>query len=163
MRSTSARARRCCRTCFLPSDWSPPRRQPPWLSSMRECACRSDGAAGCPNAFGFWLADRRFYQMSVIENEGCNPEFRITDDTRLATEPIVEFAIGLASAVLTAAAFVGILLSVGGAITIPLGGGISIPDYMVIAALVLGNRVDSDADDQPDANAPRRREERRRG
>src|SRR4051794_8916111 len=136
MRSTSARARRCCRTCFLPSGWSPPRRQPPCL---------------------------RFYQMSVIENEGCNPEFRITDDTRLATEPIVEFAIGLASAVLTAAAFVGILLSVGGAITIPLGGGISIPDYMVIAALVLGNRVDSDADDQPDANAPRRREERRRG
>jgi putative ATP-binding cassette transporter len=72
---------------------------------------------------GFWLADRRFYQMSVIENEGSNPEFRITDDTRLATEPIVEFAIGLASAVLTAAAFVGILWSVGGAITIPLGGG----------------------------------------
>jgi putative ATP-binding cassette transporter len=85
---------------------------------------------------GFWLADRRFYQMSVIENEGSNPEFRITDDTRLATEPIVEFAIGLASAVLTAAAFVGILWSVGGAFTIPLGGGISIPGYMVIAALV---------------------------
>jgi putative ATP-binding cassette transporter len=85
---------------------------------------------------GYWLADRRFYQMSVIENEGSNPEFRIIDDTRLATEPIVEFAIGLASAVLTAAAFVGILWSVGGAFTIPLGGGISIPGYMVIAALV---------------------------
>jgi putative ATP-binding cassette transporter len=93
----------------FPSGWSPPRRQPPCL---------------------------RFYQMSVIENEGSNPEFRIIDDTRLATEPIVEFAIGLASAVLTAAAFVGILWSVGGAITIPLGGGISIPGCMVIAALV---------------------------
>ncbi len=83
---------------------------------------------------GYWLADRRFYQMSVVENEGSNPEFRITDDTRLATEPIVDFAIGLATAVLTAAAFVGILWSVGGTITIPVGGGISIPGYMVIAA-----------------------------
>jgi vitamin B12/bleomycin/antimicrobial peptide transport system ATP-binding/permease protein len=85
---------------------------------------------------GYWLADRRFYQMSVIENDGSNPEFRITDDTRLATEPIVDFAIGLGSAVLTAAAFVGILWSVGGAITIPLGGGISIPGYMVVAAVI---------------------------
>jgi putative ATP-binding cassette transporter len=83
---------------------------------------------------GYWLADRRFYQMSVVENEGSNPEFRITDDTRLATEPIVDFAIGLAAAVLTAAAFVGILWSVGGTIPIPVGGGISIPGYMVIAA-----------------------------
>ena len=24
---------------------------------------------------GYWLADRRFYQMSVVENEGSNPEF----------------------------------------------------------------------------------------
>ena len=64
----------------------------------------------------------------------AHPEFRITDDTRLATEPIVDFAIGLATAVLTAAAFVGILWSVGGTITIPVGGGISIPGYMVIAA-----------------------------
>jgi putative ATP-binding cassette transporter len=83
---------------------------------------------------GYWLTDRRFYQMSVVENEGSNPEFRITDDTRLATEPIVDFAIGLATAALTAAAFVGILWSVGGTITIPVGGGIAIPGYMVIAA-----------------------------
>ncbi len=37
---------------------------------------------------------------------------------------------------LTAGAFVGILWSVGGAITIPVGGGISIPGYMVIAAVI---------------------------
>ncbi|MBV9065976.1 MAG: ABC transporter ATP-binding protein/permease, partial [Methylobacteriaceae bacterium] len=68
--------------------------------------------------------------------EGSNPEFRMTEDTRLATEPIVDFAIGLATAVLTAVAFVGILWSVGGAIQIPVGGGaISIPGYMVFAAV----------------------------
>ncbi|MBV9395798.1 MAG: ABC transporter ATP-binding protein/permease [Methylobacteriaceae bacterium] len=85
---------------------------------------------------GYWLADRRFYQMSVVENEGSNPEFRMTEDARLATEPIVDFAIGLATAVLTAVAFVGILWSVGGTIELPLGGDkISIPGYMVFAAL----------------------------
>jgi putative ATP-binding cassette transporter len=85
---------------------------------------------------GYWLADRRFYQMSVVENEGTNPEFRISDDTRLATEPIVDFAIGLATAVLTAAAFVGILWTVGGTIDFSIGGrNIWIPGYMVFAAL----------------------------
>jgi putative ATP-binding cassette transporter len=85
---------------------------------------------------GYWLADRRFYQMSVVENEGSNPEFRISDDTRLATEPIVDFAIGLATAVLTAVAFVGILWTVGGTIDFSLGGrNVSIPGYMVFAAL----------------------------
>jgi putative ATP-binding cassette transporter len=85
---------------------------------------------------GYWLADRRFYQMSVVENEGTNPEFRISDDTRLATEPIVDFAIGLATAVLTATAFVGILWTVGGTIDFSVGGrNISIPGYMVFAAL----------------------------
>jgi putative ATP-binding cassette transporter len=85
---------------------------------------------------GYWLADRRFYQMSVVENEGTNPEFRISDDTRLATEPIVDFAIGLATAVLTATAFVGILWTVGGTIDFSIGGrNISIPGYMVFAAL----------------------------
>jgi putative ATP-binding cassette transporter len=84
---------------------------------------------------GYWLADRRFYQMSVVENDGSNPEFRMTEDVRLATEPIVDFAIGLATAVLTAVAFVGILWSVGGTIIIPIGGGISVPGYMVFAAL----------------------------
>jgi putative ATP-binding cassette transporter len=85
---------------------------------------------------GYWLADRRFYQMSVVENEGTNPEFRISDDTRLATEPIVDFAIGLATAVLTATAFVGILWTVGGTIDFSTGGrNISIPGYMVFAAL----------------------------
>ncbi|MBV8851541.1 MAG: ABC transporter ATP-binding protein/permease [Methylobacteriaceae bacterium] len=84
---------------------------------------------------GYWLADRRFYQMSVVENEGSNSEFRMTEDARLATEPIVDFAIGLATAILTAVAFVGILSTVGGAIEVPLGGGISIPGYMVFAAV----------------------------
>jgi putative ATP-binding cassette transporter len=85
---------------------------------------------------GYRLADRRFYQMSVVENEGSNPEFHMTEDARLATEPIVDFAIGLATAVLTAVAFVSILWSVGGTIDIALGGNkISLPGYMVFAAL----------------------------
>jgi putative ATP-binding cassette transporter len=84
---------------------------------------------------GYWLADRRFYQMSVVENEGSNPEFRMTEDTRMATEPIVDFAIGLATAVLTAAAFVGILWTVGGTIDFSISGrNMSIPGYMVFAA-----------------------------
>lgn len=80
-----------------------------------------------------WLADRRFYQLTVVAGEGSHPEFRIADDVRLAVEPLVDFAIGLANAVLAAAAFFGVLWIVAGAIRL---GPVLIPGYMVFAAIL---------------------------
>ena len=80
-----------------------------------------------------WLADRRFYQLNIVTGESSHPEFRIADDTRLATEPLVDFVIGLANAVLAAAAFIGILWAVGGSLNL---GSFSIPGYMVFASVI---------------------------
>jgi vitamin B12/bleomycin/antimicrobial peptide transport system ATP-binding/permease protein len=86
-----------------------------------------------------WLDRNRFYHLGITRTEPANPEYRIADDTRVATEILVDCAIGLFSAVIGATAFIGILWSVGGSLTVPLGQStITIPAYMVLAALVYG-------------------------
>jgi putative ATP-binding cassette transporter len=71
--------------------------------------------------------------------EPPNPEQRIADESRLSTEPVVDFAIGLLNAFLSFAAFIGILWSVGGAISFSVAGAaITIPAYMTLAALLYG-------------------------
>jgi vitamin B12/bleomycin/antimicrobial peptide transport system ATP-binding/permease protein len=86
-----------------------------------------------------WLDRNRFYHLGITRTEPANPEYRIADDTRVATEILVDCAIGLFSAVIGATAFIGILWSVGGNLTVPLGqSSITIPAYMVLAALVYG-------------------------
>ena len=82
---------------------------------------------------GRWLAERRFYQLTVVSGEGAHPEFRIADDVRLAVEPLVDFAIGLANAVLAAAAFFGVLWVVAGSIRV---GPVLVPGYMVFASIL---------------------------
>ncbi|HEY8382559.1 MAG TPA: ABC transporter ATP-binding protein/permease [Microvirga sp.] len=86
-----------------------------------------------------WLARQRFYRLPLAGLEPANPEYRIADDSRMATEPVVDFVIGLVHALLTALAFVGILWSVGGGIDVPLGGmSIHVPAYLMLAALAYG-------------------------
>jgi putative ATP-binding cassette transporter len=88
---------------------------------------------------GLWLARQRYYRLSLAQVEPPNPEQRIADESRLSTEPVVDFAIGLLNAFLSFAAFIGILWSVGGAITFSIGGtAITIPAYMTVAALLYG-------------------------
>jgi putative ATP-binding cassette transporter len=84
-----------------------------------------------------WLSDRRFYQLSIAGDPAKNPEYRIADDVRMATEPLVDFVSGLTSSVLSAATFVGILWYIGGALDLaPYGVAISIPGFMVLGVLV---------------------------
>src|SRR5262249_12442482 len=84
-----------------------------------------------------WLAKGRYYQLNLIEGDHKNPEARIADDIRSATEHPVDFAVGIRSAVLTSVTFMGVLWSVGGSITLGPGeGGITIPGYLVIAVLI---------------------------
>ena len=63
-----------------------------------------------------WLGRQRFYHLNVTGKEPPNPEYRISDDTRWATEPLVDLGIGLLLAVVGAAAFISILWSVGGSL-----------------------------------------------
>jgi putative ATP-binding cassette transporter len=89
---------------------------------------------------GRWLGERRFYHLNVSGKEPPNPEYRISDDTRWATEPLVDLGIGLVLAIAGAAAFISILWSVGGSIVVALGpwGTLTIPAYMVWVALAYG-------------------------
>ena len=84
---------------------------------------------------GTWLGEQRFYHMNVTGTEPPNPEYRISDDTRWATEILVDLGIGLVSAVIGGLAFIAILWSVGGSFAI---GGFVVPGYMVWLALAYG-------------------------
>ena len=84
-----------------------------------------------------WLTKGRYYQLNLLEGDHKNPEARIADDIRIATEQPVDFAVGILSAALTSATFMGVLWSVGGDLTISLGGTeVFIPGYLVIAVLL---------------------------
>jgi putative ATP-binding cassette transporter len=86
-----------------------------------------------------WTAQKRFYRLALARTEPANPEYRIADDSRMATEPVVDFAIGLVHAILTALAFIGILWSVGGSLSLDVAGAsVTVPAYMVLAALLYG-------------------------
>lgn len=79
-----------------------------------------------------WLGDQRFYRLSIAAPDLDAPEFRIADDARIATEPVVDFGSGILNAVLTAAVFFGVLWNVGGDADV---FGIHIPGFMVFAAI----------------------------
>ena len=86
---------------------------------------------------GRWLAEFRFYQLTIVGGDGSNPEYRIADDTRLAVEPLVDFTIGILNAILSAVAFIGVLWVVGGSLSATFFGlSLTIPGYMVFAALL---------------------------
>ena len=88
---------------------------------------------------GLWLGRQRYYRLNLAGIEPANPEYRIADESRLSTEPVVDFAIDFLNACLSFVAFIGILWTVGGAISIPLfGNTVTIPAYMTIAALLYG-------------------------
>jgi vitamin B12/bleomycin/antimicrobial peptide transport system ATP-binding/permease protein len=78
-----------------------------------------------------WLDKQRFYHMSASGKEPPNPEYRISDDTRWATEVLVDLGIGLLSAVIGGIAFVAILWKVGGSYA-------GVPGYMVWLAFAYG-------------------------
>ena len=83
-----------------------------------------------------WLIQRRFYQLSVAPDAPANPEYRIAEDVRIATEVPPDIVFGLASSVLSGITFIGILLFVGGSISVPVAGStITIPAYMVLGVI----------------------------
>jgi vitamin B12/bleomycin/antimicrobial peptide transport system ATP-binding/permease protein len=82
-----------------------------------------------------WFADNRFHKLQVQGLEPPAPEYRIADDTRWATEILVDLGIGLFSALVGGLTFIFILWSVGGSV---LFGGVVIPGYMVWLALIYG-------------------------
>lgn len=84
-----------------------------------------------------WLTSGRYYQLNLVRGDHNNPEYRIAEDLRIATESPVDFVAGVTSAFLSAATFIAVLWTIGGALTVPLGGSsITIPGFLVVAAVL---------------------------
>ncbi|KQO77712.1 ABC transporter ATP-binding protein [Rhizobium sp. Leaf262] len=86
---------------------------------------------------GRWLANGRYYQLNLIDGDHKNPEARISEDMRIATESPVDFTAGVISAFVSASTFIVVLWTIGGALTLPIAGTvITIPGFLVIAAVI---------------------------
>lgn len=83
-----------------------------------------------------WLESGRYFHLNLVKGDHANPEFRIAEDIRIATESPVDFAVGVFSALLSAATFMTVLWAVGGSLTFEVSGStFTIPGYLVIAAV----------------------------
>src|ERR1017187_8514678 len=86
---------------------------------------------------GKWLANGRYHQLDLVTGDQQNPEGRIGEDARIATDAPVDFVVGIFSAAVTAVTFVGVLWIVGGDLTLGTRAApIVIPGYLVIAAVL---------------------------
>lgn len=84
-----------------------------------------------------WVANGRHYHLNLVEGDHKNPESRITDDIRYATEAPVDIMAGILAAFLSAVTFIFVLWSVGGGLDFQLGGTqFHIPGFLVIAAFL---------------------------
>jgi putative ATP-binding cassette transporter len=84
-----------------------------------------------------WLTSGRYYQLNLVSGDHQNPEYRIAEDLRVATDSPVDFAAGVISAFLSATTFIVVLWTIGGALTLSVGGSVvTIPGFLVIAAVL---------------------------
>lgn len=84
-----------------------------------------------------WLANGRYYQLNLVAGDHSNPEARLTEDLRIATESPVDFISGVLNAFLSASTFIVVLWTIGGALTLPIGGEtLTIPGFLVITAVI---------------------------
>jgi vitamin B12/bleomycin/antimicrobial peptide transport system ATP-binding/permease protein len=84
-----------------------------------------------------WLSNGRYYQLNLVGGDHKNPEYRIAEDLRIATDSPVDFMAGVTSAFLSASTFIVVLWTIGGALTLTIAGStITIPGFLVIAAVL---------------------------
>src|SRR5450432_2746438 len=84
-----------------------------------------------------WLTNGRYYQLNLVGGDHQNPEYRIAEDLRIATDSPVDFVAGVSSALLSATTFIVVLWTIGGALTVTVAGSaITIPGFLVIAAVL---------------------------
>jgi putative ATP-binding cassette transporter len=88
------------------------------------------------NVVSRWLSHGRYYQLNLVAGDHKNPEYRIAEDLRIATDAPVDFIAGVTSAVLSAVTFIVVLWTIGGALRVSLGGmTLTIPGFLVVAAV----------------------------
>ncbi len=113
-----------------------------------------------------WLKNGRYYQLNLVGGDHKNPEYRIAEDLRIATDSPVDFLAGVTSAFLSAATFIVVLWTIGGALTAVARRhrSVTIPGFLVIAAMLyaaIASRLDPG--DRPPVRAGLRGQEPSRG
>ncbi len=84
---------------------------------------------------GRWMADGRHYRLLFSAGEHDNPDQRIAEDIRIATESAIALAHTLIFSLLTLGLFIGILWTVSGSMNLP-GTSLQVPGYMVPLAFL---------------------------
>ncbi len=82
-----------------------------------------------------WLQRGHHYQLQYTTGEHDNPDARIAEDIRIATESAIGLAHSLLYSILILGSFIDILHSVSGSLNIP-GTHIEVPGYLVILAFL---------------------------
>ena len=94
----------------------------------RECVTRQ--------VIEYWLAKDRFRRLNEIANGSENPEYRISEDVRIATDAPIDLVLAFLASVLTAITFMSVLWRVGGSLTFDaFGRAWTIPGYLVIGVI----------------------------
>lgn len=84
-----------------------------------------------------WLANGRYYQLNLVKGDHQNPEARLSEDLRVATESPVDFVAGVINAFLSASTFIVVLWTIGGALSFTLAGStFTVPGFLVITAII---------------------------
>jgi putative ATP-binding cassette transporter len=84
---------------------------------------------------GRWMEQGRHYRLLFSAGDHDNPDGRIAEDIRIATESAIGLAHSLVYAVLVLGLFIDILWTVSGSLRIP-GTAIAVPGYMVPLAFL---------------------------
>lgn len=84
---------------------------------------------------GRWLEDGRHYRLQFAAGRHDNPDQRIAEDIRIATESAIALAHTLVFSLLTLAVFIDILWTVSGSIVVP-GTDVHVPGYLVPLAFL---------------------------
>lgn len=82
-----------------------------------------------------WMQRGHHYQLQYTTGEHDNPDARIAEDIRIATESAIGLAHSLLYSILILGSFIDILHSVSGSLNIP-GTDIEVPGYLVILAFL---------------------------
>jgi vitamin B12/bleomycin/antimicrobial peptide transport system ATP-binding/permease protein len=90
----------------------------------------------------YWLAKGRYRRLDYAQQGRQNPEYRIAEDARLATDAPIDLAVGLLSSLLMAATFISVLWTVGGNITLRVFAiDVVVPGYLVISVIVYSSFI----------------------
>lgn len=85
---------------------------------------------------GLWLTNDNYRRLEAAPGEPQFAEYRIAEDARIATDAPIDLLVGLLASILTAATFVVVLWTVGGALAFDaFGWRLHLPGYLVFASV----------------------------